>query len=175
MEKPESPSSPAADNADRNLEAARTALADGYRRDANPMKTAYGRVNDARRHLGEISPESPQHAAARDLMREVLLRERQMKTMCVNAAHDLMIRQREMLASELELHYANRGIPVDIDLRGPDKTCIRMFCPLFCAASVEKLAHESNLFVYLKEAGFEVVVLGDGDEYSWEFNIGKLL
>jgi hypothetical protein len=174
MEEREGSFSMATDHADQHLEAARSALADGYRHDTNPMKTAWGRVGDARRHLNEIDPESPQHIAARDLMREVLFRERQIRTMCMNAANDLMVRQREMLAIELEHHYVSRGIPVDIDLSGPDKTSMRLFCPLLCDASVERIAHDSNLFVYLKEAGFKVVVLGDGDEYTWTYNIGKL-
>jgi hypothetical protein len=159
--------------ADQHLDAAKNALADGYRHDTNPLKTAWGRVGEARRHLKEIGPESSQYVAAQGLMREVLFRERQIRVMCMNAANELMVKQREMLAMELEHHYVSRGILVDIDLSGPDKTSLRVFCPLLCEISADRIAHESNLFVYLREAGFKVAVFGDGDECTWTYSIGK--
>jgi hypothetical protein len=48
-----------------HLDEARKALADGYKLDANPIKTVWGRVRDAKKHLEEIQSDSPQYKAAR--------------------------------------------------------------------------------------------------------------
>jgi hypothetical protein len=157
----------------KHLDEARKALADGYKPDLNPMKTVWGRVSDARKHLKEIEAESHEYIAARGLMREVLLRERKIKNVCIGIEHHLMIKQREMLADELEQHSHKRGILVEIELSGPDKTSIRLMCPLLREVSIDRIVNETNLFTYLKKAGFKQVVLGDNEEYIFTYSFEK--
>jgi hypothetical protein len=156
-----------------HLHEAEKALADGYKPDANPMKTAWGRVGDARKHLEAIGPASPAYIAVRGLMNEVHLRERKIRIVCIGITNKLMIKQREILTDELEQNYLSRGMLVNIELSGPDKTSIRLVCPLLRETSVEKIFHETNLFVYLRKAGFKKVILGDNEEYARTYNIGK--
>jgi hypothetical protein len=42
-----------------------------------------------------------------------------------------MIKQREMLANELEQYYLNKGMFIEIELGGPYKASIKLLCPLF--------------------------------------------
>jgi len=156
-----------------HLDEARKALADGYKPDTDTMKTAWGRVSDARRHLEAIGPESPAFVAVRGLMNEVHLRERKIEIVCVDIAHQLMIKQREILADELELYYLNRGILVNVELSGPDKTFLRLACPLLCEASIEKIIYGTNFLAHLRRAGFKKVMLGENEEHTKAYSVDK--
>lgn len=157
-----------------HLDEARRALADGYTLDANPVKSTWGRVRDARKHLEEIRPTCPQYKAARKLLRETLVRERLIDNICLNIANQIMIRQREMLARELAQYYKGRGLYVDIELSGPDKTFMKLASPVFRETTVDRIIDETNFLTYLKEAGFSKVVMSDDDENVWTYNPGKL-
>jgi len=101
------------------------------------------------------------------------LRERKIKNVCIGIEHHLMIKQREMLADELEQYSHKRGILVEIELSGPDKTSIRLMCPLLREVSIDRIVNETNLFTYLKKAGFKQVVLGDNEEYIFTYSFEK--
>jgi hypothetical protein len=154
-----------------HLDEARKALADGYKVDANPTKTVWGRVGDARRHLKEIQPESSQYVAAQNLMHKTFVREKHIEHICTNLANELMVRQREMLVSELEQHYVNRGLFIDIELSGPDKTFMKLMCSLFHETSIERIVDQTNFFAHLQKAGFKRVVLSDNDENVWTYKL----
>ena len=156
-----------------HLDEAKKALADGYKINADPTKTVWGRVNDARKHLNAIGPGSLLYISAQNLMRKTFSREKHIEHMCVNVANQLMVRQREMFTNELEHYYANRGMFVDVELSGPDKTSMKLTCSLFCEASIDKIADQTNFFMHLKKAGFKVVVLGDNEENKWTYKLGK--
>jgi hypothetical protein len=157
-----------------HLNEARRALADGYKVDANPVKTMWGRVGDARKHLEEIRPDCPQYKAAQSLLHATLLRERRIDHVCLNVANQVMVRQREILAQELELHYKGRGLFIDIELSGPDKTLMKLMCPVVRETSIDKIVDETNFFDYLKEAGFKRVVMCDIEENVWSCSLEKL-
>jgi hypothetical protein len=157
-----------------HLDEARRALADGYKADANPLKTIWGRVGDARKHLEEIGPGCPQYKAAQSLLQATLLREKRIDHICVNVANQVMVKQREMLAHELEQHYKGRGLLIDIELSGPDKTLMKLICPVIRETSIDRIADETNFFDYLKEAGFKRVVMSDSDENVWSCSLEKL-
>jgi hypothetical protein len=156
---------------DKHLDEARKALADGYKLDTNPAKTVWGRVGDARRHLEEIQPESSQYVAAQDLMHKTFLREKHIEHLCVNLANELMVKQREMLVSELEQFYVSRGLFIDIELSGPDKTFMKLMCSLFRETSIERIADQTNFFAHLRKAGFKRVVLSDNEENVWTYKL----
>jgi len=156
-----------------HLNEARNALADGYKLNADPTKTVWGRIGDARKHLGAIMPESSQYIMAQGLIHKVTLREKHVKYVCANVANQLMIKQREMLAKELEQYYQNKGILIDIELGGPDKASIKLMCPLFCETSIDRIVDETMFFTYLKKAGFNKVVLGDNEGNVWAYHFKK--
>jgi hypothetical protein len=154
-----------------HLDEAKKALADGYRPDTNLMKAVWGRVNDARRHLEAIGPESPAYVAVRGLMNEVHLRERKIEIVCIGITNHLMIKQREILADELEQYYLNRGILVNVELSGPDKTFLRLVCPLLCETSIERILYDTFFLAHLRKAGFKRVMLGDNEAYTRTYSI----
>jgi hypothetical protein len=154
-----------------HLDEARSALADGYRVDANPLKTAWGRVSDARRHLDAIEPESPQYSAAQDLMRNALVREKRIEHVCTGVTNQLMVKQREMLASELGQYYASKDMFVDVELSGPDKTFLTLICALFCGASIERIVDNTSFFAHLAKAGFKRVAFADSEENVWSYRL----
>ncbi len=155
----------------QHFDEARKALADGYRVDSNPVKTVWGRIGDARMHLGAIEPGSSQYIPAQRLMRETLSRERQMENVSVHVTNELMIRQREMMASELEEYYVGRGILVEVELSGSDKTCIRLISAAFCETAIDRIANKTSFFSHLREAGFKKVILGDHEENAWAYGL----
>ncbi|MBA4416867.1 MAG: hypothetical protein C0392_02990 [Syntrophus sp. (in: bacteria)] len=164
--KPVSPMSPA-----EHLNEAKNALADGYRVDANPVKSVWGRIGDARMHLAAIEPGSSQYVPARRLLRETLSRERQIENVSMHVTNQLMVKQREMMANELELYYVAKGILVEVELSGPDKTAIKLLSSAFCELTIDRIADKTNFFSHLKEAGFKRVILGDHEENIWSYNL----
>jgi hypothetical protein len=137
-----------------HLKEARDALGDGHKIDTNPIKTVWGRLNDAKRHLMAIDPKAAQYVAAQGLTDEVLLRQQQMKDACVNAVHQHMVKQRETLANELEQYFVNKGIYAEIELSGSGKTSLRVSSAVFRVASINRIADETGFFSHLRKAGF---------------------
>jgi hypothetical protein len=157
-----------------HLNEAINALADGYKLNSDPTKTVWGRVNDAKKHLGAIEAGSSQYVAAQGLMHKAILREKHIKYLCVSVANRLMIKQREMLANELEQYYLNKGMFVDVELSGPGKASIKLMCPLFRETTIDRIVDETSFFDHLKKAGFNKVVLGDNEGSVWTYRFKNL-
>ncbi len=157
-----------------HLDEARSALVDGYKLDANPERTIWGRVRDARKHLEAIQPGCPQYKTARNLLRETLVREKLIDRVCLNVANQIMIKQREMLARELDQYYKDKGVCIGIELSGPDKTIMKLICPMLRETTVDRIADETSFFTYLKEAGFGRIVMCNDDENVWTYILGEL-
>ena len=154
------------------LKKAKKALTDGYRPNKDPMKTAWGRVNDARRHLKAVDPKSKEYDEAQQLMKEVSARIKAIEKVSVMLAKRLMIRQREMLADELEFFYLAKGLDAHIVLSGPDKTSLKMECPPLCEVFVLKMIRDTDFLLYLERAGLRKVTLGDGEGFFWTHSFG---
>jgi hypothetical protein len=136
---------------------------------------AKSHTNDG--NLPEIRPLSRKiiltKASAKGLTNKAALKERHIEHVCINIANQLMVKQREMLVNELEQYYINRGIFVNIELNGPDKTSITLMCSLFHNTSIDRIADETNFFTYLKRAGFKRVVLEDNENNVWAYRLEK--
>lgn len=146
-----------------HLKEARNALEDGYRIDTDPMKTSWGRLNDAKRHLMAIGHKTSQYNAAKGLADEVILRKKQMQDACASAVHKHMVAQRETLANELEQYFANKGIYVEIELNGTDKTSLRVSSVVLKATSIHRIADETAFFSHLKRVGFTSITFDNGN------------
>jgi hypothetical protein len=156
-----------------HLDEAKKALAKGYKLNSNPLKTEWGRVNDAKKHLKAIGPESSEYITAQRLMHKTHTRERHIEHISINVANQIMIKQREMLTNELERYYVTRGIFVDIELSGPDKTFIKLSSSLFREASIDKIADGTKFFAHLKNAGFKRIILEDNEDNAWTYSFAK--
>jgi hypothetical protein len=141
-----------------HLKEASNALSDGYKINTDPMKTVWGRLNDANRHLMAIDPQASQYAAAQGLADEVLVRKRQMKDACANAVRKHMIKQREILANDLEQYFVNKGIYAEIELGGPEKTSLRVSSSVLRVASINRIADETGFFSHLRRVGFASII-----------------
>jgi hypothetical protein len=146
-----------------HLKEAANALEDGYRVDSDPIKTVWGRLNDANRHLMAINSQASQYAAAQGLAAEVTLRKRQMKDACANAVNQHMVKQREILANWLEQYFVNKGIYAEVQLDGSGKTCLKVTSSVFQLASIKRIAHETVFFSHLKKVGFTSIVFENED------------
>jgi hypothetical protein len=147
------------------------ALDDSYRSDADQMKTVRARVQDAVKHLDAIERDSSLYTAAKGLKRQAQARGRHMERVSVHVTNHLMIKQREMVASELEQYSLNRGILVDIELSGPEKMFMKLGCTLFCDTSVGRIVDETRFLNYLRKAGFKRVVFEDNVENVWTYSV----
>jgi|WetSurMetagenome_2_1015567.scaffolds.fasta_scaffold135488_2 hypothetical protein len=155
-----------------HLREAKKALADGYKPNRNPMKTVWGRVADAQRHLCAINERAKEYKEAQRLMKEVHSRMEEMEKVSSTLARRLMIKQREMVADEFEFLYLAKGFDARIALSGPDKSYLKMECPPLCESFILKIVQDTDLLLYLERAGFKKVTLGDGERFSWTHNFG---
>jgi hypothetical protein len=146
-----------------HLKEAKNALEDGYRIDTDPMKTSWGRLNDAKRHLMAIGPKTSQYNAAKGLADEVIQRKKQMRDACASTVLKHMVSQRETLANELEQYFANKGIYVEIELNGTDKTSIRVSSAVLRVASINRIADETAFFSHLKRVGFTSIAFDNSN------------
>jgi hypothetical protein len=146
-----------------HLKEASNALADGYKIDTDPMKTVWGRLNDAKRHLMAIGPRTTQYLAAKELAGEVSIRKKQIQDACTNIVHRHMVNQREILANELEHYFVNKGIYVEIELNGSGKTSLRVSSPVFQITSIKRIAYETAFFFHLKNVGFTNIAFENND------------
>ena len=81
-----------------------------------------------------------------------------------SVVHQLMVKQREMMAHKLDQYYLGKGLSVEVGLSDPDKTFINLFSSLFCMESVSRIVEKTNLLLYLREAGFKKATTGDNNE-----------
>lgn len=156
-----------------HLKEAKKALADGYKPHKNPMKTVWGRVFDAQRHLSTINQRSKEYKEARRLMKEVHTRIEGIEKVSSILARRLMIKQREMVADEFEFLFLAKGFDARIALTGPDKSYLKMECPPLCEAFILKIVQDTDLLLYLERADFKKVTLGDGERFSWSHTFGS--
>lgn len=146
-----------------------------YADDAGPTaeKIVWGRVGTAT-DIEAVEPGSPQHGPARERGRQVQASKEHVRNLGAYVAHQLMVKQREMITIEFEQYYISKGLPIEVELSGPDKTYISLFSPLFCRNSVDRLVERTNLFSYLKEAGFRKATIGDTNEETWAYDLRAL-
>ena len=159
--------------ASEHLNEARKALAEG-KPHKDPMKTSFGRVDDARKHLAAIKEGVLEYTEAQKLMKEVERREKEIKKVSEVVAKKIMIKQRERIAEEMERNYLSEGMDVHIRLSGPEKTIMKMEYVLFSRPLVYKIVNETDFLANLKKAGFQKVIFDDRYNYSWTYDLGKI-
>jgi hypothetical protein len=155
-----------------HLKEAKKALADGYKPNKNPLKTVWGRVYDAQRHLSAINRRAKEYKEAQRLMNEVRARMEGIDKVSSTLARRLMIKQREMVADEFEFLYLAKGFDARIALSGPDKSYLKMECLPLSEAFILKIVQDTDLLLYLERAGFKRVALGDGEHFTWTHTFG---
>jgi len=155
-----------------HLKEAKKALTEGYKSHKNPLKTVWGRVYDAQKHLNAISQSSKEYKEARQLMKEVRVRMEGIKKVSTTLTNRIMIKQREMVADEFEFLFLAKGFDARITLTGPDKSYLKIESQPLCEAFILKIVHDTDLLLYLERADFKKVTLGDGERFTWSHTFG---
>jgi len=162
-------------NAPEHLREAKKALAEGNPEEQDLKKRTYGRLADACRHLEAIPRDAEEYGEAQQLLKEVAVREKDYKksreVMEENAQKE-MRKKREATARELDRDFLNKGMDVNIQLSGSEKTTIKLECVLFSRPMVFVLVDKSDLLKELKNVGFQKVIFSNKRiKYSWEIDL----
>lgn len=148
----------------QHLAEAKKALAEGNPEAEDPKKRSFGRVQDARKHLEAIKRDAEEYGEARELLKEVAHREKEVKKLNVyteTATREFLIKRREEAAKALEKDFLDKGMDVRTTLSGPDKTTLRMEYILFSRPMVHVLVTRSEMLSDLKEKGFLKVIFSN--------------
>jgi len=155
-----------------HLSEAKKALAEAqFNKD--PMKTSYGRVSDARKHLEAIQAGTPEYPEAQKLIKEVERREREIEKTSKIVALQIATKQREAFAQQYEKELLSKGMDVEVSVRGKYNTTIHLKYVLFSRPLIYKLTNETSFFENLRQRGFGKVVFDDGYRYTWTYNLNK--
>lgn len=153
-----------------HLEAARKALADGYKPDKNPAKTRWGDVDSARKHLDAIPKDDPIAKEASKLLAEVTRREKEIKRLADRFARDMIARTRQEYAGQLEKNFLTRGIDASVRVSGKESSTITIEYILFSRPMVYKLTTEGDFVQTLRKAGFQKLIF-DNNDTQWVYNL----
>jgi len=148
----------------QRLAEAKRALADGYSPNKDPMKTSWGRVADARRHLEAIRPDAKEYAEAQKLMKEVERREGEIERMAKKVA-------RQLVAEQMEQRMLSQGMDMQFTTSGADNSTLTIKYVLMSRPLVYKLTNESDFLSNMRNAGFRKVIFTDGYNESWTYDL----
>lgn len=154
---------PAADGA-RLLADAKSALADNYRLNKDPMKTTWGRVSEAKRLLAEIPQGAKEYPEAQRLMKETLRRESEIERLTKIAARQLVVEQ-------MEKRMLSAGHDFSFTLSGSEKKVLTVKYVLMSRPLVYQVTNESDFLSSLRDAGFTKVIFTDGYYERWSFDL----
>jgi len=161
-----------------HLREAKKALAEGNPDAPDLRQRTYGRLEDARRHLEAITRKNEEYGEAKELLREVNRREKDLKNQheaMARAAEEEAVKRRQDLAAQLDREFLTKGFDVKIELRGAAKDEIILECVLFSRPMVFFFLDKSDLVKQFKDAGFrEATFTNKAIKYSWEIDLEGL-
>jgi hypothetical protein len=137
---------------------------DEWKPHEDPMRTIWGRVADAEKHLNTLPAEDQQRPDVLKLKREVDRRNKEIERLSTIAA-------REVFAKQLERTYLDKGLDVYVSLEGPEKTTLTLKFVLFSRPLVHQFANDANAIAALRKAGFKKVRLTDGYHQAWTLDL----
>ena len=76
-------------------------------------------------------------------------------------------------AVELENRYLDKGMDMHVNVSGKSKDIITMKYVLFSRPLVHQMNQDGSLMASLKARGFKRLVLADGYNYTWTFDLTK--
>ncbi|MDR4509168.1 MAG: hypothetical protein MRJ65_13210 [Candidatus Brocadiaceae bacterium] len=155
-----------------HLEEARKALADDFRLNADPMKTSWGRVYDARVHLEAIIQNvSSEYGEAERLMKEVERREIEMERIYEIHTQKHLKKQRDELIEKLDKYFLGKGMDVSIRLEGKEKDILVLGSILWSRPLIYRTVNGTGFLESLKRLGFKKVTYDATHGYSWTFQL----
>jgi hypothetical protein len=164
--------------APEHLREAQKALAEGNPDAEDLRQRTYGRLEDARRHLEAITRKDEEYGEAKELLKEVHRREKDLKKYneaMAQAAEEQEMKRRQEQARELDREFLTKGFDVKVELQGSAKDAIILNSVLFNRPMVFFFLDKSDLLKQLKDAGFRGVAFNNNaTKYSWEIDLDGL-
>jgi len=156
---------------DQHLSEAKKALADGYKPQKDIMKRAWGRVDDAKKHLALIPQNSQEWGDAEKLRKEVARREKEIEKAANVITRTLIIQQRKKFAEQYESALLDKGLDVHATVVGGAAETLKIKWVLISRPLVHKLTNDSDFISKLRNLGFKKLILSDGYDSSWSVNL----
>ncbi len=139
----------------------------------DPMKTSWGGVSDARKHLAAIPQNTPESAEKDKLLKEVVRREKEIEKVTRVVAYKIMVQQRKEFAKKYELSLLDAGMDTTITTLGKNHSTLRIKWVLMSRPLVYKLINDGATMANLRKLGFEKVVFTDGYDRTWTSDLTK--
>jgi len=159
-------------SSEEHLKAAKKALADGYSPNADPAKTKWGKVDEAREQLSAIKEASPDYPEAQELMKEVTRREVEMGNVIIREAEKkTAIKKREQAAKFFENSMLSKGYDIYVSVGDEDKTTLHLTYVLFSRPLVYQIINNQDVIDSFKSLGFKKITFSDKYEQKWEYDI----
>lgn len=150
-----------------HLSEAKKAL-DEWKPQKDPMRTQWGRVSDAEKHLAAIPKTSPEWTGeGQKLWKEVERRGKEIQKIASLTTKKLMIQQRKEFAKQYELSLLDQGMDTRISTLGKDHSTLKIEWVLMSRPLVYKMINDSSVMSNLKKLGFKKIVFSDGYNHTW--------
>lgn len=136
-------------------------------------KPEEAQVKEARRHLGAIQKDTPEARKAASLQAQANAHQTRIRNeeRKVEAAAQTVARG--IFAKELENHYLDKGINADVTTSGPGKTSLRIKWALVSKVTAHQLGKNGDFWESMRKLGFKKVVMTDGYDESFSWNVGE--
>lgn len=157
-----------------HLEEAKKALSDGYKPNKDIMKTTWGRVTDAKKHLEAIKTDTSEYNEAKNLMQEVSRREKEIKKVAAIIADQFMAEKRKNFSKEYEISLLDKGMDVHVSTSGKEHTILKIRWVLMNRPLVYKFITDKEAMPNLKKLRFKKIIFTDGYDMTWSFDLEKL-
>jgi hypothetical protein len=149
------------------------ALQDGYKPNKDIMKTKWGRIDDAKKHLAAINSNAQEYNEAQKLLKEVNRRNAEIKKASEIIARKVSIKLREELSKRMEENLLKKGMDAEVYVSGLDKTTMRIKYVLFSRPFIYKLVNEGELLDNLEKSGFKKVIFDNKFGQTWTYTLKK--
>lgn len=156
-----------------HLDAAKAALANGYKPNRDIRKTKWGGVAAAKDNLNAISAGSSEYPEAQNLMKEVNRRENEINKLALIIANEILTKQRKEFADKYEISLLDQGMDTKVSVSGKNNTILKIKWVLMSRPLVYKLINNSETMANLKKMGFEKLILTDGYDSAWSIDLSK--
>jgi hypothetical protein len=144
---------------------------DEWKPNKDPMKTSWGRVNDAKKHLMAIPQNTPESAKKEKLLKEVLRREKEIQKAAKIVAEKVMIQQRKDFAKKYEMSLLDKGMDTAVSTLGKNYSILQIKWVLMNRPLVYKFINDEAAMSNLKKMGFKRIVFTDGYNKTWTSKI----
>jgi hypothetical protein len=158
------------DSLHRRLVSLRLDSADAY---LKPGPDGVGATTPAKQHLDAVRPplSDAQQARLTKLRSEWISQDRRTTALSKKLAAKYMVQQRKQFAAKLENDYLDQGLDITVSATGSQSTVLRLKWILVSRVMAHQFSKNAELFANLRDAGFSRLVITDGYDETWYWDI----